>query len=197
MASSSGKGGGARVTVARIVRPRGRNGEVAAEILTDFPERLPRLRRVWLARPGGLAGPGAEERRVQVRTCWISTSRGGQVIFHFEGCDSIEQAKALVGLEVQIPIEERAPLPAGRHYVSDLVGCQVWERPRGAGHETQEQLGIVRDVELHAGGTPLLVVESSSGEILIPLAEDICVVVDPRAQRIEVILPEGLRELNP
>ena len=192
---------GARVTLARIVRPRGRKGEVAAEILTDFPQRLRELREVWLARPGarlpdrqGLAGPGATERRVRVRGCWISQSRGGQAIFHFEGCDSIAEAEMLVGLEVQVPFEERAPLPAGRFYVSDLVGCEVWER--GASGAVVQRLGTVRDVEFLGGGTPLLAVDSPAGEVLIPLAEDICVRIDPAARRIEVVLPEGLRELN-
>ena len=32
-----------RVTLARILRARGRRGEVAAQILTDFPERFPKL----------------------------------------------------------------------------------------------------------------------------------------------------------
>jgi NAD(P)H-flavin reductase len=96
--------------------------------------------------------------------------------------------------EVQVPLEERAPLPAGQHYVSDLAGCEVWER-RGSGAPV-ERLGSVRDVEFPGGGTPLLVVDGPSGEILIPLAEDICVLIDPASRRIEVALPEGLRELN-
>jgi ribosomal 30S subunit maturation factor RimM len=45
-------------------------------------------------------------------------------------------------------------------------------------------------------GTPLLEVETSLGEILIPLALDICTKIDPAQRRIEVTLPEGLRDLN-
>ncbi|HUJ40693.1 MAG TPA: ribosome maturation factor RimM [Candidatus Acidoferrales bacterium] len=175
-----------RVTLARIVRPRGRKGEVAAQILTDFPQRLKKLRQVWLV------GPGAQERPARIRACWLSPSHGGQAIFHFEDCDSISDAEKLVGLEIQIPLAERAPLPSRQHYVTDLVGCEVWERRAGG---AAELLGAVRDVEF-PGATPLLAVESSSGEILIPLAEDICVLIDPARRRIEVVLPEGLRDLN-
>jgi ribosomal 30S subunit maturation factor RimM len=32
--------------------------------------------------------------------------------------------------------------------------------------------------------------------LLIPLAEDICTEIDAAARRIDVLLPEGLRELN-
>ena len=45
-------------------------------------------------------------------------------------------------------------------------------------------------------GTPILVVDSPRGELLIPLAQDICVRVDTAARVIEVVLPEGLRDLN-
>ena len=46
-------------------------------------------------------------------------------------------------------------------------------------------------------GTPLLAVDTSAGELLVPLAEDICLRVDTRGRRIDVVLPEGLRDLNP
>jgi 16S rRNA processing protein RimM len=183
----------AGVTVARVLRPHGRRGEVAAEILTDFPERLTKLKQVYLCdgKKGGAldADADAEQvgRRVGVRSCWLSHSRGGQAIFHFEGSDSISDAGKLVGLEVRIPLAERAPLPGGSYYVTDLIGCEV--REEGAA------VGVVRDVEF-TGGTPLLAVDSPQGEVLIPLADKICVNVDLVARRIDVVLPEGLRELN-
>jgi 16S rRNA processing protein RimM len=174
--------------VARILRPHGRRGEVAAEILTDFPERLTRLKSVQLWN-----GRTELPRSVLVRSCWLSHSRGGQAIFHFEGSDSISDAEKLVGLEVQIVLSERIALPAGSFYVSDLVGCEVYERDSG------ELVGRVRDVQFPGEdlkGTPLLEVDSASGELLIPLAQEICVQIDTAARRIEVVLPEGLRDLN-
>jgi ribosomal 30S subunit maturation factor RimM len=46
-------------------------------------------------------------------------------------------------------------------------------------------------------GTPLLALDTPTGELLVPLAEDICKRLDVVARRIEVQLPDGLRELNP
>ena len=160
---------------------------MAAEILTDFPDRLTRLKsaQLWNGR--------TEPRRALVRSCWLSHSRGGQAIFLFEGSDSISDAEKLVGLEVQIPLSERVSLPAGSFYVSDLVGCEVYERDGG------KLIGRVRDLQFpgeELKGTPLLEVDSASGELLIPLAEEICVRIDTAARRIEVVLPEGLRDLN-
>jgi 16S rRNA processing protein RimM len=169
-------------------------GEVAAEILTDFPERLPKLSRVTLW--NGIAAP----RELEVRRCWLSHSRGGQAIFHFASSNSVEDAKKLVGFEVRIPLAERAKLPDGSYYISDLVGCEVVETS-GA------KVGVVRHVEINGEnvqGTPLLAVAldpshaatTSNGEILIPLAQDICIRVDLSARRIEVILPDGLLDVN-
>lgn len=161
---------------------------MAAEILTDFPDRLTRLKSAQLWN-----GRTEPPRSALVRSCWLSHSRGGQAIFHFEGSDSISDAEKLVGLEVQIPLSERISLPAGSFYVSDLVGCEVYERDGG------KLIGRVRDLQFpgeELKGTPLLEVDSPSGELLIPLAQEICVQIDTAARRIEVVLPEGLYDLN-
>jgi len=161
---------------------------VAAEILTDFPERLTRLKSAQLWN-----GRSEPPRSALVRSCWLSHSRGGQAIFLFEGSDSISDAEKLVGLEVQIPLSERISLPAGSFYISDLVGCEVYERDGG------KLIGRVRDLQFpgeELKGTPLLEVDSPSGELLIPLAQEICVQIDTAARRIEVVLPEGLYDLN-
>jgi 16S rRNA processing protein RimM len=181
----------AYVTVARILRPHGRRGEVAAEVLTDFPQRLKKLASVDLynTQTHTVANGGQP---TAIRSCWLSHSRGGQAIFHFEGSNSIDDAKRLVGLEVQIPLTHRMPLPGGSYYVSDLAGCDVIERGGQA-------LGRVREVAFSGegvAGTPNLVVESPNGEILIPLAQDICIDVDLAGKRITVALPEGLLDLN-
>jgi 16S rRNA processing protein RimM len=174
--------------VARVLRPHGSRGEVAAEILTDFPERLTKLHEadLWNERT-------STSHHVALLSCWLSHSRGGQAIFHFEGSHSISDAENLVGLEVQIPLGSRMKLPAGSFYVSDLVGCEIYEHDGGA------MVGRVRDVQFPGEdlkGTPLLELDSVRGELLIPLAQEICVRIDTAARRIDVVLPEGLRDLN-
>ena len=193
------------VLVARILRARGNKGEVAAEILTDFPERLTRLREVFV----GHADDGKNEpRRVSLKTCWLSQNHRGQAVFHLEGVNSISEAEKFRGLEVLLPFEQRVTLPAGQYFVSDLIGCSVFENPTLASimssspcslAEAPSLLGTVRDVQFpgeEIPGTPLLEVETSGDELLIPLAVDICTKIDTNARRIDVVLPEGLRDLN-
>ena len=171
------------VTLARILRPRGLRGELAAEILTDFPDRLPSLREVWLV--DGRNAP----RHIKVRRCWLSPARGGQAIFHFDGIENANDAERLRGCEVQIPFEQRTQLGPGNYYVGDLIGCEVWEAGAPA------PMGAVRDVEF-PGGVPLLAVETKDGEVLVPLAAEFCLQIDVNAKRIDVVLPDGLLELN-
>ena len=181
-----------RATLARILRPRGRRGEVAAQILTDFPERLTRMKSAVLC--DGTNAPW----QAAIRKCWLSGSRGGQAIFHFEESNSISDAEKLVGLEVQVPLAERVVLPAGSYYVTDLIGCEVYEMRGGSASELAI-IGVVRDVEFTGDkipGTPILVVGDQNRETLIPLAVEICKRIDTAARRIEVVLPEGLLDLN-
>ena len=193
------------VLVARILKPRGNKGEVAAEILTDFPERLTNRSELFL---GGIGGPKAEPRAVAVKSCWLSQNHKGQIVFHFEGCDSITEAERLRGGDVLLPFEQRVTLPAEQYFVSDLIGCSVFENPAAPPSmasspcflaEAPTLLGTVRDVQFpgeETSGTPILEVDTARGEVLIPLAVDICTKIDTAARRIEVVLPEGLSDLN-
>jgi len=192
------------VLVARILKARGNKGEVAAELLTDFPERLTRLREVFVGHAEGKDEP----RRMALKSCWLSQNHRGQAVFHFEGVESISEAENFRGLEVLLPFEERVTLPVGQYFVADLIGCSVFESPAARPMvtsspcslaEAPSHLGTVRDVQFPGEeffGTPLLEVETSQGEILIPLAVDICTKIDTAARRIDVVLPDGLRDLN-
>jgi 16S rRNA processing protein RimM len=193
------------VIVARILRPRGNKGEVAAELLTDFPERLIKLSEVFLGRSGRTAA--AEPRLTAVKACWLSQNHKGQAVFHLEGCNSISEAEKFRGLDVLLPIEKRVTLAAGQYFVDDLVGCSVFEHVNESSVVSSlpsqpcatSLLGTVRDVQFTGegvSGTPILALDSPGGELLIPLAEDICKRIDIVAQRIDVVLPEGLRDLN-
>ncbi len=188
--------------VARIIRPRGNKGEVLAELFTDFPARLSSRLQIFLRQAQN------EPRAIGLQNFWVDRNHPEHGIFHFEGCSSIDAAEKLRGLEVLIPIADRVKLPAGKYFVSDLIGCSVFENPVAeaklsspacAMEKAPRVVGTVRDVFFPGegtAGTPLLQVQTATGELLVPLAEDICRSIDVAARRIDVTLPEGLSELN-
>ena len=192
------------IAIAHILRARGNKGEVAAQLLTDFTERLAQMREVFLSDGAGRSEP----RPVNLKAFWMDRNHRGQGVFHFEGCASISEAEKFRGLDVLLPFEQRVKLPVGQYFVSDLIGCSVFESPAEPPVVSSSPcsiatapalVGTVRDVQFtgeNISGTPLLVVDTQHGELLVPLAEDICTRIDPAARRIDVVLPEGLRELN-
>src|SRR5260370_37641161 len=113
------------VLVARILRARGNKGEVAAEILTDFPERLTRLQEVFVGHADGKNEP----RRMPLKSCWLSQNHRGQEGFHFDGVDSISEAEKFRGLDVLLPFEQRVTLPAGPDFVLRLIGLILLASP--------------------------------------------------------------------
>ena len=178
------------VQIASVLRPRGNKGEVAAVLLTDFPARISSLDKVYLAKTP------QEPQPVALQRFWMDQNHPGQGVFHFAGSTNISEAEKFRGQDVFLPFEDRVQLPAGQYFVTDLIGCTVSEL--GEDHPSST-LGTVRDVAFPGegiAGTPLLQVDSAQGELLIPLAEDICKRNDVAARRIEVTLPEGLLGVN-
>ncbi len=170
-----------------MLGPQGRRGEVLAELHTDFPERFDERRELTALAPNG------GRRELHLEEYWFH--KGG-VVLKFAGVDSISEAERLAGTEIQIPQEQRAELEEGAHYVSELIGCEVWVSSANG----LELLGPIADVQFAGGGAPLLVVrrkrEGREDEFLVPYAEEFLQLSNVARRRIEMQLPEGLLELQ-
>jgi 16S rRNA processing protein RimM len=84
---------------------------------------------------------------------------------------------------------DRAAPPDGEFYHDALIGCRV-ETTAG------KEVGTVSRVEGPRGMSILVVKGEGAREVLVPLAEAICPVIDPAARRIVIDPPEGLLDLN-
>jgi 16S rRNA processing protein RimM len=176
------------VTIARVAKTQGRHGEVAATLLTDFPELFETRRKLFaLGGTGNAKQIGTAEearRRLELDEHWFHK---GMVVLKFAGVDSISDAETLVGCEIQIPRSERAALRDDEFYVSDLVGCTVSDSGR--------EIGRIKDVQFGSGEAPLLVIESEK-EYLVPFAAAYIEKIVLEQKRLEMKLPEGLLELD-
>lgn len=150
------------------------------ELHTDVPDRFRQNMRLWaLAKDG-------QRREVTVEDLWPHKSF---LVLKFQGIETISDGEPLVGAELQLPRSERAQLEPGWTYLSDLIGCTVFDG--------QREIGKVEDVEFGAGEAPLLVV--SSGAKLpyqIPFAEAYLEEVDLERRQVRMKLPEGMLEVN-
>jgi 16S rRNA processing protein RimM len=180
------------VWLARIRHTQGRKGEVFAEVLTDFPEKFSERRRLWLLKSNSTAGAEVSDDAREVTLVHHWMHKGG-IVLQFAGVDSISAAEELAGCIVAIPLADRAHLEEGDFYIGDLIGCALVDV---AGAEPVT-VGEIEDVDRSAGPVAILVVRGQSdSEILIPFAKDYLRRVDVDAKRVEMVLPEGLLELN-
>lgn len=172
------------ITVARVAKTQSRHGEVAAHILTEFPEKFSERRQLWLLFATG------ERREYSLESHWLHQ---GRVVLKFAGIDSMTEAERLIGADVQIPLSARVDLPSegveAAFYVGDLIGCEIFDRGRA--------IGKITDVQSAGGAAPLLVVHGNDeSEHLIPFAQDYIMKITTAAKRIDMDLPEGMLDID-
>lgn len=152
---------------------------MAVELHTAIPERLHAGMKL-----SALAEDGSR-RDLEIEELW---PHKGLLVLKFSGVDSISDAEGLRHCELQVPREQRAQLEPGWTYVSDLIGCAVFDGER--------EIGQVQDVEFGAGEAPLLVVKARAKQFEIPYANAFLRGVDLQQRQIRMLLPEGMLEVN-
>ena len=168
------------ITLARVVKTQGRHGEVAAEVHSDVPDRFTVGMDLFALSKENI------RRELQVEELW---PHKGLLVLKFAGVDSMSDAEALIGSELQLPKSERASLDPGWMYVSDLIGCTVFDSGR--------EIGRIADVQLGAGEAPLLVVVNEAGKKFdIPFAEAFIEAVDATRREVRLNLPDGMLDVN-
>jgi 16S rRNA processing protein RimM len=177
------------ITLARVKKTQGRKGEVAVEVHSDVPGRFAEGMKLLalpaVAETGRVAGDEGW-RELEVEDLWPHKDF---LVLKFRGVDSISDAEALVGCELQVPRSQRAELGAGWNYVSDLAGCTVFDRGR--------EVGRIADVQFGAGEAPLLVVADGAGKKFeVPFAEAYLEAVDIARREVRMNLPPGMLEIN-
>jgi 16S rRNA processing protein RimM len=166
------------VSVAKVIKPQGNKGEVAAELLTDFPERFHHLETVYLQKNDRSPFP------LDLEAFRFHKQR---IILKFSGIDDIGAAEELRGHEVRIDRENLLDLPDGTYYQFDLIDCVARD---SRGHI----LGQVTEV-LEAGGNFVLNLRRDRKELLVPFAKNIVRSVDLSKKELICELPPGLEDL--
>jgi 16S rRNA processing protein RimM len=169
------------VSLARVVKTQGRHGEVAVEVHSDVPDRFGEGMKLY-----ALDRAGESRRNLEIERLWPHKEL---LVLKFRGVDSLCDAEALIGAELQVPRSERATLEPGWNYVSDLVGCTVFDQGK--------QIGRVEDVQSGAGEAPLLIVAAGGGtKFDVPFAEAYLESLDLSRREVRMKLPDGMLEIN-
>jgi len=162
------------IAIGQIVAPRGTRGKFKVKILTDFPQRFAASSTVYINR--------------QAVTIENAEWHRGMAVIKVPAVDSRQEAEALRGAMVEIPLSQVHPLPEGQYYHFQLIGLEVWT-------SDGELLGKITSI-LSAESNDNYVVSGKGGELLIPAIEDVVKSVDLEKKRMVIEPMEGLLGLN-
>lgn len=98
-----------------------------------------------------------------------------------------EQAKALTGCELYLPLSYLPPLKGTKFYYHEVTGFEVFDKKSGF-------IGTI-DTILDQTGHAIFVILNKGKEILLPVSDDIIKKIDRKNKKIEVVMPDGLLEI--
>lgn len=161
------------LAIGRVTRPHGVNGEVRVELMTDVPERFKWLNSVYLG----------EKLPRQVA---LDSVRFHQdvVLIKLAGYPTRDDAERLLGELIQIPESEAIPLEEDEYFLYQLIGLEVFT-------VYGVHLGRLDEV-LETGANNVFVVNSSSGQHLLPDIPDVIKEIDIDNGRLVIFPMPGL-----
>lgn len=163
----------ALVMVGRVLRPQGVRGELRVAPETDFPERWAALSQAVLVTDEGSTPVRLEAVR----------AAGETVLVKIAGVDTPEEAERYRGAVLAVPRELAAPLPAGRHFIFEVLGMR-------AVTEDGRELGTVEAI-IRTPGNDVYVVRGER-ELLIPAISSVVLRIDPARAEVVVRLMPGM-----
>ncbi len=159
------------LVVGQIRKPHGLKGEVLFEVMTDFPERLQRGKRVYIG----------DEHTLMTIIGVRSHNKG--LLVSFRGKETPEDVESLRNEMVYVKTSELPSLPKGEYYFHQMVGLQVY-------NEQEELLGELTEI-LETGANDVYVINTPEGkELLVPAIESVLKLVDLDRKRIVISPPE-------
>lgn len=151
------------LTVAQILKPQGIRGEIKVKALTDSAEDLSAFARVFI--------DGAEYKLLRVRP------QGDCAFITLKGIADRNAAELLRGKDVVALREDAPPLPEGRYYLVDVIGCEVIT-------DGGRRLGSICDIT--PAKTDIYVVDTGERQVPFVAAEGVLISVDVESKTVTV-----------
>ena len=156
------------LAVAQVLKPQGVNGEIKVLPLLDKPEDICAVKNFYLS--NNTATPHS------LTTASIRLG-GGFAFLKLKDIDGRNKAEALRGKLLYANREELPKLEEGRHYIVDLIGCEVCEVKA----EKDKSIGVLKDILQH-GAADVYVLEGMQ----FPAIKEVIACVDIENKKIYV-----------
>ncbi len=157
----------------------GLRGEVHVLLDVDQPESYYKLESVLLSQPG--SGP-----LIPFFIEYLKP-QGRKLIVKFEEAGNQDEAKALVGSSMYLPLTQLPALAGSEFYFHEIIGCLV----------VDTNAGPLGNVTALYDQTPQLLIgmRYQNHEVLIPFTDDIVLGFNREQNEISTTLPEGLLDI--
>lgn len=156
----------------QIVGTHGVHGEVRVQPWCDSAEQFAQFKKLyWDAQ-------GARAVKVKAR------SHPPMALAKIDGVDTVEAAAALRGRMLYVDRRD-IRLPAGYHFVQDLIGLRVVDA------DTGEEYGTLTDVS-QTGANAVYHMRTPKGEVLIPAIPSVVIEIDTGADVLRLRPMKGL-----
>lgn len=158
------------ITVGRLGKTRGVEGELYVLPLTDFPDRFLDLTEIY----------------VEHRGVWeklrIDSSRmvSGRPVIRFAQIETPEAASLLTNRHVAVTRDRLVKLPKGSYYIFDLVGCSVIDAV------SKTVYGEVIEVRQYPANDVYIVRRPAGEDVLFPAVRQFVKKIDIAGKTIEV-----------
>lgn len=164
------------LVLAKVMRPHGIRGELSLQIITDFPERIRTLERIFLGAnedgSGKLTPHRVENVRPQKQATWL---------LKLKGVEDRDAAEAFRNQYVFVSLMDAVPLEEGEAYLFQVMGLRVVTT------DGRELGKIVEFIE--TGANDVYVVQGALyGEVLLPNIPSVILKID---------VPAGVMTVEP
>lgn len=109
---------------------------------------------------------------------------GTVTLVTFKGVDTIEKAEALRNTVIYIDRND-VKLPDGRYFITDLIGCTVFDA------DTEAVLGEISDIS-ETGANDVWHIKKDGKEYLVPAIDEVIVSVDIDNEKIVIRPMKGI-----
>lgn len=164
------------VTVGKILREWGLNGEVIVLPLTFDPKRFLKLREVALQSSG----------KIEYKKIRSARPHKGNILLAFNGCKTRDEAKKYRDALIKIKSSESPKLPEGVYYHYQIIDLNVYTIEG-------DYLGKIVSI-VETGSNDVYVVKGDNREYLIPAIKDAVKEIDLKSKKMIVKLMEAVEE---
>jgi 16S rRNA processing protein RimM len=105
----------------------------------------------------------------------------------FEDVDSEEEADAIMGNAIYLPLKMLPKLTGNKFYYHEVIGFEIEDKRLGV-------FGIIQSIN-DSSAQPLFEVLNGTIEILVPMIDQFLVKIDRDNKKVIMDLPEGLVEM--